>query len=361
MLTSHLHTLPRIIVTGLLAIVLVSCSGTTTTTAPTTPADTAAPTAQKTDETLVIYSGRSEALLKPVITAFEKSNPTIKVQLKSGKNNELAAAILEEQANPQADVFITTDMLATINLAKQQALMPYQIPGTDAIPSEYKAADATWTSITTRARVIMYNRDLVSASDVPTTMLELTDPKWKGKIAAANSSNGSLQAQVAVMKQLLGDTQTTAWLTGLVANDVQFFGSHSDVRKAVGSGEFALGLVNHYYYELQAHEQSDNNVGISYPDAKAGQMGVILNTTAVGIIKGAPHAQAAQLFSAFLFLPETQSLFAKLNYEYPIIPGVATSEGLTPLDSIKTVQIDMQSVATNAADAVQMMQSAGIP
>jgi iron(III) transport system substrate-binding protein len=342
--------------TWLLVVLLTGCGTPSTPTANTTPT-----VATGSNDTLVIYSGRSEALLNPVIAAFEKAHPTIKVQLKAGKNNELAAAILEEQANPQADVFITTDMLATINLAKQQVLMPYQIPGTDAIPSEYKAADATWTSITTRARVIMYNRDLVSASDVPTSMLELTDPKWKGKIAAANSSNGSFQAQVAVMKQLLGDTQTTAWLTGLVANDVQFFGSHSDVRKAVGSGEFALGLVNHYYYELQAHEQSDNNVGVSYPDSKAGQMGVILNTTAVGIIKGAPHAQAAQLFSAFLFLPETQSLFAKLNYEYPLIPGVATSEGLTPLDSIKTVQIDMQSVATNVADAVQMMQSAGIP
>lgn len=342
--------------TWLLVVLLTGCGTPSTSTANSTPA-----VATGSNDKLVIYSGRSEALLNPVIAAFEKAHPTIKVQLKAGKNNELAAAILEEQANPQADVFITTDMLATINLAKQQALMPYQIPGTDVIASEYKAADATWASITTRARVIMYNRDLVSASDVPTTMLELTDPKWKGKIAAANSSNGSFQAQVAVMKQLLGDSQTTTWLTGLVANDVQFFGSHSDVRKAVGSGEFALGIVNHYYYELQAHEQSDNNVGVSYPDSKEGQMGVILNTTAVGIIKGAPHAQAAQLFSAFLFLPETQSLFAKLNYEYPIIPGVATSEGLMPLDSIKTVQIDMQSVATNVADAVQMMQSAGIP
>lgn len=337
--------------TWLLMVLLTGCGATTTTTPATTTSN----------DTLVVYSGRSEALLNPVIAAFEKANPTIKVQLKSGKNNELAAAILEEQANPQADVFITTDMLATINLATQQALMPYQIPGTDAIPSEYKAADGAWTSITSRARVIMYNRDLVSENDVPTSLLELTDPKWKGKIAAANSSNGSFQAQVAVMKQLLGDTQTTAWLTGLVANDVQFFGSHSDVRKAVGSGEFALGLVNHYYYELQAHEPSDNNVGVSYPDVKEGQLGVILNTTAVGIIKGAPHQQAAQLFSAFLFLPETQSLFAKLNYEYPLIPGVATSEGLTPLDSVKTVKIDMQSVAANVADAVQMMQSAGIP
>ena len=339
--------------TSLLMVLLTGCGSTANPT--TTPA------AATSNDTLVIYSGRSEALLKPVIAAFEKANPTIKVQLKSGKNNELAAAILEEQANPQADVFITTDMLATINLANQQALMPYQIPGTDAIPSEYKAADGAWTSITSRARVIMYNRDLVSASDVPTSMLELTDPKWKGKIAAANSSNGSFQAQVAVMKQLLGDTQTAAWLTGLVANDVQFFGSHSDVRKAIGSGEFALGLVNHYYYELQAREDSDNNVGVVYPDQGVDEMGVVINTTAVGIINNAPHPKAAELFSAFLFLPTTQALFAELNYEYPLIPGVATVKGLTPLENLKKAQIDMLALAENVPDAVKMMQSAGIP
>ncbi|RLT24148.1 MAG: extracellular solute-binding protein [Chloroflexi bacterium] len=341
--------------TWLLVVLLTGCGTTANPTTNITPA------AATSNDTLVVYSGRSEALLNPVIAAFEKANPTIKVQLKAGKNNELAAAILEEQANPQADVFITTDMLTTINLATQQALMPYQIPGTDAIPSEYKAADATWTSVTARARVIMYNRDLVQADEVPTTIQGLTDPKWKGKIAAANSSNGSFQAQVAVMKQLLGDTQTTAWLAGLIANEAQFFGSHSDVRKAIGSGEFALGLVNHYYYELQAREDSDNNVGVVYPDQGVNEMGVVINTTAVGIINNAPHPKAAELFSAFLFLPTTQALFAELNYEYPLIPGVATVPGLTPLENLKKAQIDMLAIAENVPDAVKMMQSAGIP
>lgn len=324
------------------------------------PNNTSAGIADGTNS-LVIYSGRSEALLNPVIAAFKKLHPDIEVKLKSGKNNELAAAILEESVNPQADVFISTDMLTTINLAKQNILMPYQIPGSEVIPVAYKAKDATWTSVTARARVIMYNRDLVQAGDVPTTMQELTNPKWKGKIAATNSSNGSFHAQVAVMKSLLGDAATATWLAGLVANEVQFFGSHSDVRKAIGSGEFAIGLVNHYYYELQVHEESDNNVGVVYPDQGMGEMGVIINTTAVGIINNAPHQKSAELFSAFLFLPEVQTVFAELNYEYPLVPGVVTVKGLTPLDYLKVAQVDMPEIATNVPAAIKMMQSAGIP
>jgi iron(III) transport system substrate-binding protein len=314
--------------------------------------------AQSASQTITIYTSAPSEIQKALVPAI-RAKLGLEVQLVSAGGGELMKRLRAERARPLADLVVSTG--GDVIDANPDLFEPYAVRELDQINKAYRVSPH-WTPFTvTIPTVLLVNTRLVPAAEMPSRWADLADPKWKGKIAAANSSNGSFQAQVAVMKQLLGDTQTTAWLTGLFANDVQFFGSHSDVRKAVGSGEFALGLVNHYYYELQAHEQSDNNVGVSYPDAKEGQMGVILNTTAVGIIKGAPHAQAAQLFSAFLFLPETQSLFAKLNYEYPIIPGVATSEGLTSLDSIKTVQIDMQSVATNVADAVQMMQSAGIP
>ena len=74
-------------------------------------------------------------------------------------------------------------------------------------------------------------------------IFDLTDPKWKGQVAAAGSTNGGMQAQVAAMRQLLGDEETEAWLNGLIANEVTFFGGHTDVRKAVGAGEFLRRLT----------------------------------------------------------------------------------------------------------------------
>ncbi len=310
---------------------------------------------------LVIYSGRSEALITPIIEAFKVKYPGITVELKSGKNNELAAAILEESANPQADIFISTDMLTHINLSKEGVLRAAPIAGTEGIAPELKAADGTWTSITARARVIMYNTTLVSADEAPKSIFDLTDPKWKGKIAATNTTSGAMQAHVAALKNEIGDEQTQAWLDGLVANEVTFFGGHTDIRKAVGAGEFAIGLVNHYYYELQKREAADNQVGVVYPDQGEGQFGVMMNTTAIGQIEGSKNPENAALFAEFLFTPETQSLFAELNYEYPVIAGVKVADGVADPSSFRVKSIDMQMIADDVPSAIEMMQGAGIP
>lgn len=346
----------RIMSSGMLLVALSACGGTAVPEAatPATESDSA-------KQALVIYSGRSEALITPIIEAFQQAHPEISVNVKSGKNNELAAAILEEQQNPQADVFISTDMLTHINLSASGALAKEPIAGTENIPSALKAPDGSWSSITARARVIMYNTELVSAEEAPQSIFDLTDPKWKGKVAAANSTNGAMQAQVAMMMNTVGEEATKAWLDGLVANETTFFGGHTDVRKAVGAGEFAIGLVNHYYYELQKREASDNKVAVVYPDQGADQIGVMVNTTAVGIIAGSPHASAAKTFVEFLFLPSTQQLFAELNYEYPLIEGVTVAEGVTPLESVRTLDVDMPSIARDVPAAIQLMQGAGIP
>ena len=104
-----------------------------------------------------------------------------------------------------------------------------------------------------------------------------------------------------------------------------------------------------------------NALAVVYPDQGADQIGVMVNTTAVGIIAGSPHASAAKTFVEFLFLPSTQQLFAELNYEYPLIEGVTVAEGVTPLESVRTLDVDMPSIARDVPAAIQLMQGAGIP
>jgi iron(III) transport system substrate-binding protein len=310
---------------------------------------------------LVIYSGRSEALIRPVIDLFQKQNPQIQVKLKAGSNNEMAAALLEETANPQADLFIATDMLIVANLGSQGVFEVYQPAGADTISTEYRDPENTWTSFTGRARVIMYNADLVTPEEVPTSVFELTDPKWKGQIAAAGSTNGSMQAHIAAISELQGEAKAEEWLQGLLANEVKFFGGHTDVRKAVGAGEFKLGLVNHYYYHLQKAEPSDNNVGVVYPDQGEGQMGVVVNTTAGGVVKGGPNPAAAKAFVDFLLTPEAQHLFAELNYEYPLTAGVELTEGVTPLDGLKLAEVSMRSIYEDLEATQALIQKVNLP
>lgn len=319
------------------------------------------PTPAAQSNRLVIYSGRTAAFLTPVIDAFRVAHPDISVDIKYAKNSELAALILAERSNPQADIFLTTDMLVPLQMVDHDVFAAHVPRGSESVPATLKDAQGRWTSVTSRARVILYNTDLVQPDEVPTSMLALTDPRWRGKVAFADASNGPFQAQVAGMMHLIGTEPTRAWLDALVANDTQFLGNATDLRMAVGAGEFAIGVANHYHYELQRRESTNNHVGIVFPDQGTDQFGVLMNTATVSQIAGAPHPDTAELFAAFLFQPDTQKLFADVNFEFPVLPGVRIDSGATQPDGFRMASVPMDHVATVATQAIQMMQNAGIP
>jgi iron(III) transport system substrate-binding protein len=332
----------------MLALIITACGGAQTNT-----------DATDVSGDLVIYSGRSEALIQPVLDAFKVKYPNVNVLLKAGSNSELANALIEEQANPQADVFITTELFTVQSLAVQGVFESYLPQGADQLPAEFRGADNVWTGLTRRARVIIYNKDLITESELPTSIFDLTDPKWKGQIAAAGSTTGGMQAQIAAMRQLLGDETTEDWLNGLIANEVTFFGGHTDVRKAVGAGEFKIGLVNHYYYHLQLAETG--NVGVIYPDQSEGQIGLITNATAAAIVKGGKNLTAAQALLDFLVSAEGQKLFAEQNYEYPLLPDVALKEGVTPLGGFRLADVDVVQAALEFDATFDLMENVGLP
>jgi len=308
---------------------------------------------------LVIYSGRSEPLILPVVEAFQAKYPAVEVLLKTGSNSELANALIEEQSNPQADVFISTELFTIQALAQQGALQPYLPMGADKLLAGFSAPDQTWVGLTRRARVILYNTQRVDPQDLPASIFDLTDPKWKGQVASAGSTNGSMQAQIAAMRQLLGEAATEAWLRGLIENKVTFFGGHTDVRKAVGAGEFKLGLVNHYYYHLQQAEGSP--VGVIFPDQGEGQIGLITNATAAGIVRGAPNLAAARALLDFLVSREGQKLFAELNYEYPLLEGVELHPAVQPLEDLRLAQFDMAQSIANFQATFDLIEKVGLP
>ena len=97
-------------------------------------------------------------------------------------------------------------------------------------------------------------------------------------------------------------------------------GDHTAVRQAVGRGEFALGLVNHYYYQLE--KDAGSPVGVIYTDQDDGEIGVLVNVAAASIVAGAAHEENAQAFMRYLLSPSAQELFAALNFEYPLIAGI---------------------------------------
>ena len=336
------------------------------TTAPTEP--TAAPTAPTAAPTepaampkgeVVVYTSRAEALFKPVIEAFNAAYPDIKVTVLNGSNSELAARILEERANPKADVLINSDILTMENLAAEGVFAPNDSAAVMAVPADYRADDGSWVALTLRARVIMYNTDLVSPEELPKKMVDLADPKWKDVIGSANSTNGAMMAQLVIMRNQLGEPATEAFIQGLLENNAQFFGGHTDVRKAVGAGELKLGLVNHYYYHLSKAEGAP--VGVIYPDQEDGGLGLMVNSTNAGIIKGGPNPEMARIFVDFMLSPAGQKIYAERNYEYPIVPGVPLAEGVAPLDSFRLNPFPLKTLRDELEPTRALVQKVGMP
>jgi iron(III) transport system substrate-binding protein len=276
---------------------------------------------------VVIYSGRREPLLKPILELFEKQSG-IKTVVKYGSGSALAQQILDEQAalGRSADVFIHTETATFEFLRLQGVLQSYLSNTTQEILTGFRARDGVWTGLSGRSRALLYNKNLVKANELPTSVFDLAQPKWKGKIAATNRANDSLVAWVSALRLTLGDERTKDFLIRLKENTVRLTDSHTDVRKAVGRGEFALGLINHYYYHLQLEEPDPavRHVGIIFPDQKASQIGTLVLAAAGAILKNARNRSNAQKLLDFLAGAEGQEFFASVNYEYPVRPGVAT-------------------------------------
>jgi iron(III) transport system substrate-binding protein len=320
-----------------------------------TPAAT--PSASAASGEVVVYTSRAEALFKPVVEAFNKDFPNIKVTVLTGKNGELAAKLLEEAKAPKADVLINSDTMTMVDLAVKGAFEPNESAVVMAVPAEYRGDKGDWVALTLRPRVIMYNTDLVKPEDLPKTMAELADPKWKGQVAGADSTNGAVIANIAAIRKLDGEAKAEAFIKGMIDNGAKFFSSHTDVRKAVGAGEFKLGWVNHYYYHLSKAENAP--VGIVYPDQDGA--GLVVNSTNAGIVKGAPHAGNAKIFVDWMLSAAGQKVFAEKNYEYPIVKDVPLAAGVPPLTQFKLAPVTLKSMFDDLEPAKALAQKAGLP
>lgn len=302
---------------------------------------------------LIIYSGRREPLFEPVVKAFEDATG-IEVSVKYGSTTELGNALIEEQNNARADIFVGTDAATAETLRGRGVFAPFDDPVLDSIDPAFHAEDGSWVGVSGRARVIMYNTDKVAEGDVPSSVFDLTDPKWKGEVAIPSTANSSFTAWVSSLRKLRGDDATREFLQALKDNDLNVLNEHTDVRNAVGAGEFSIGLVNHYYYQLEKQEGSP--VGVVYPDQGADDIGVLVNVAAASIVDGAPHEENARAFMRFLLGEEAQRIFAESNFEYPLVEGVAETLADVKRGTFKESDVGLQELGAMNESTLDLLE-----
>ncbi len=309
-------------------------------------------------EELVIYSGRREQFVLPLIETFERETG-ITVRLLSGSATQYALRILDETSNPQADLFLANDAGVMEKLRIEGALDAYDSPSVEQIPADFNAEDGSWLGLSARARILMYNIHRISEEEMPQSIFDLADPRFARQFAITRAGNESMISHLTAIRIVHGDAALEDLLRGILANEPEILSGHTDIRKAVGSGEFAFGLVNNYYYHLQLMEETDNRVAAIYPDQGEGEMGTFVNIAGVALVRGGPNRANAERFLEFLLEPEQLASFPALNYETPVLPNVPTVDIARPIDTYRRADIDLASLGPAWDETIEVMDRAG--
>ena len=305
---------------------------------------------------LVIYSGRSESLVDPIIQQF-KGSTGIDVQVKYAGTAALAATLLEEGDNSPADVFYAQDPGGLAAVSDLMAELPSDI--IELTPQWARSGSGHWVGITGRARVVVYGTDNLTAADLPADLWGFTEPQWKGRVGWA-PTNGSFQAMVTALRVGWGEERTEQWLRAMLDNDVQLYPKNTPQVAAAASGEIDVGLVNHYYlYRFLAEEGEDFAARNAH--LRGGGPGSIVMVSGAGILKTAENSENAAAFIRFLLSSVGQQYFAGQTFEYPLVEGVRPSVLLTPLADISQPDITLADLADLAGTQALLQKVGALP
>ncbi len=313
--------------------------------------------ASRDGDALVVYSGRNEALVGPVLDDFTEQTG-VAVDVRYGGTAGTAAQLIEEGDRTPAGVFLSQDAGALGALRDEGLLsaLPQQV--LDAVPTEYRDAEGTWVAVTGRARAMVYDPAQVAAEEVPASVYALTDEAWRGSVAIA-PANASFQSFVTGMRAADGEAVAQQWLEGLQANDVQTYDNNIQVLDAVESGQAALGLLNHYYWFERAAEVGQDAMASVVAYTEAGDPGSLVNISGVAIMAPAAEDPRALQLVEYLLSPAGQAYFAQETFEYPMTDAAAADPALVPLDQLQGPAIDLSDLSS-LPETIDMIQNAGL-
>jgi iron(III) transport system substrate-binding protein len=309
------------------------------------------------DSTLTIYSGREEEIVEPLLDRFEEETG-IEIEVRYGDSAELAATIAEEGDNSPADVFFAQDPGSLVSIESEGLLAALPDELLERVDPRFRDPDGRWVGTSGRVRVVAYNTELLQEGDLPDSILDFTDPRWKGKIGFP-PTNASFQAFVTAMRLGLGDDRTRDWLEGIKANDPKLYEKNLPTVEAVGRGEVEVGFVNHYYLFLAKEEDPELPVANHY--LGAGDPGALVSVAGVAILESSDDDEAAERFVEFLLSEDGQRFYAEEaeEAEYPLVDGVEPKSGLPPLSELQGPDIQLDELGPELEKTLELLNEVG--
>ena len=283
--------------------------------------------------TLTLYSGRGESMVKPMIERFEKKTG-INIDVRYGDTAQLAVLLQEEGEQTPADLFWGQDAGAMGALAKADQLQPLPESLYADLPAIYKSNTGEWVAVTGRARTFVYSPERVSEDERPDSVFNLTGETYEGRVGWA-PTNGSFQSFVTAMRHRHGDERTLQWLEAMDANGAKRFRNNSSQVEGVANGEIDFGLVNNYY--LPRYKSNDPDFPAEQAFFAPDDIGNLVNVAGIGLIRDAENREQALEFIRFLLSSEAQSYFTQTVHEYPVQSDVERNDNLQSFESLLEV------------------------
>ena len=311
-------------------------------------------------EEVNVYSLRQPFLIEPMFKRFTEETG-IRVNTLFSQSG-LVERIKHEGRNTPADLLLTVDIGRIQDAVDADIAQPIESAVLDTnIPDQFRDDDRLWVGMTTRARVFYTSLDRV-APDAITTYEELADPKWKGRICARSAMHVYNIALIASMIAHHGEAETKAWLTAVKDNLARKpQGGDTDQIEAVSQGVCDVAIGNSYYYGKMLDDPNKagaaKQVRIVFPNQ--GGRGTHVNISGVALMKHAPNKENAIKLVEFLSSTEAQHMYADINFEYPVKPGVAWSERVRAWGTFVHDDLTLSTVAANRGAAIRLIDEVG--
>jgi iron(III) transport system substrate-binding protein len=325
---------------------------------------TLSPALAADEPVLNLYSARHYQTDEALYANFTQATG-IKINRIEAGDEQLVERLKTEGAASPADVLLIVDA-ARLWQAQQLGLFePVKSTLLDErIPAKYRDPAGNWYGFSYRARVLVYNKDMIKPADIA-TYGALADPRLKGKICTRSGSHPYNLSLISSEVAHLGDAKAEAWAKGVVANLARApKGGDTDQIKAVAAGECAVAISNSYYYArlLRSTQAADREVvaktGVVFPDQ--GTSGTHVNISGAGVLKSAPHKENARKFLEYLASDAAQRYFADGNNEWPVVASARISN--SALDTMGEFKIDPLPIASygkHTAEAQKIADRSG--
>jgi len=310
-----------------------------------------------TSAKLTLYNAQNESLVKAMVADFTRETG-VQVVLRSGKDFDLANQIAQEGASSPADAFITENSPAMQIVAAKGLFAPIDRATLAQVPARFSPTTGDWMGVAGRSTVFVYNPQMLAASALPQSIMDLGGGDWKGKVGIA-PSGADFQAVVSAVVALKGNDAALAWLKGLKANAKSYSGNGAILR-AVNAGEIPGGITYHYYWYQDRADSGANSKNTELHFFQNKDAGGFLSISGLGALKSSKNPNEAQALLRYLTGKAGQQVLANgtFSLEYTLNPEVINNPKLKPFGELCIPAVDIAGL--NGAQVIDLMQQAGL-